>query len=233
MSKRGYGISTMKEARHLSMLAATLVFLVASMAFNNAGVASGRGMQDATLAAAVQLDILPIQQSMTTSCGEAALTMAYNRANPARLIDERAMIQYAEVRHLYTPRRFPYTSPAAMVILAQHFSRNVDTGNAGSGSEALALLERELKAGTPLIIDVTTTLGDPRSGAHFVLITGIAIDAQTAEVRIVYNNPQSGETESAKWLGRDGIWNAWENNRDPGGSGWWLAIAPSSHSSRQ
>ena len=214
------------------MLAAALVFLVASIAFD-AGVASSRGMQRAAVDADIHLDIRPIQQSMTTSCGEAALTMAYNRAHPSEPLDEGAIIQYAEVHHLYTPRRFPFTSPAAMVVLAQHFAQNVDTGSAGSGSQALALLDHELRSGNPVIIDVTTRLGDPRSGAHFVLVIGLAIDPQTADTRIVYNNPNSGETESAKWLGSDGLWNAWENNGDPGGSGWWLTIAPGPSSSRQ
>jgi hypothetical protein len=36
----------------------------------------------------------------------------------------------------------------------------------------------------------------------------------------------TGTKESADWAGREGVWNAWQNNGDPGGSGWWLVIAP-------
>ncbi len=30
--------------------------------------------------------------------------------------------------------------------------------------------------------------------------------------------------ESAPWSGHAGVWNAWQNNGDPGGAGWWLVI---------
>lgn len=38
--------------------------------------------------------------------------------------------------------------------------------------------------------------------------------------------PLTGTRESATWSGAEGIWNAWQNNGDPGGPGWWLSITP-------
>jgi hypothetical protein len=173
----------------------------------------------------VQLDVSPIQQSETTSCGEAAITMLYNHARPDNPMAEATVIEYGKSHRLYTPRAFPFTSPANMVTLAQSFAGPIVSGNVRSADEGLAVLSRRLAAGEPIIIDVTTRLGDLNSGAHFVVVTGLAIDAWTGSVRVSYSNPLDGELESAAWDGDDGIWNAWHNNGDPGGSGWWLVIS--------
>jgi hypothetical protein len=42
--------------------------------------------------------------------------------------------------------------------------------------------------------------------------------------KIYYNDPLLNENRSSYWLGNEGVRNAWKNNRDPGGSGWWMVI---------
>jgi len=93
----------------------------------------------------------------------------------------------------------------------------------GSG---LALLIRKLRNGEPIIIDVFSNLKDSQSEAHFVIVTGISVDPNRENAIIIhYNDPLTGTKESADWAGNEGVWNGWQNNRDPGGSGWWLVIA--------
>lgn len=218
---RGHRHLIMRTARNLPSLAVVLS-LLASVAFVETGSAQaaelGSAQQD------LQLDVPPIQQSRTTSCGEAAIAMAYDYAYPDAAITEEPVIEYAKAEGLYTPQFFPFTSPARMVMIAQNFAGQVETGNVKSSSEGLTLLTQELQIGQPVIIDVTTYLGDLNSGAHFVLVTGLSIDPFSGNATISYNNPLTGELESADWAGSDGVWNAWESNGDPGGSGWWLVI---------
>ena len=61
-----------------------------------------------------ELAVPVITQSTTTSCGEAAITMAYGYAYPPDAISERAVIEYAESQGLYMPDLAPFTSPADM-----------------------------------------------------------------------------------------------------------------------
>jgi hypothetical protein len=173
-----------------------------------------------------ELGVPVITQSTTTSCGEAAITMAYQYAYPRDAISERAVIEYAESQGLYMPGLAPFTSPADMVGLAQHYTGAVETSNVSSEQEGLSLLTDRFNLGEPVIIDVTAVLSDPQSGAHFVVVTGVAIDAFSGNATIAYNNPLTGEVEHADWAGGEGIWQAWRNNGDPGGSGWWLVIPP-------
>ena len=44
-------------------------------------------------------------------------------------------------------------------------------------------------------------------------------------VVIYYNDPLTAHNESAPWSDAGGIWNAWQNNGDPDGAGWWLVIS--------
>lgn len=175
----------------------------------------------------MNLPVDELSQSKATSCGEAVITMAYNYAYPETQVTERAVIEYAADEGYYTERKFPYTSPENMVKIGEHYAPGtVSTGAVNDADEALALLIDKLTGGDPLIIDVLTLLYDPDSGAHFVVVTGIAIDPNNSDdIQIYYNDPLTGENRSSDWYGNEGIWNAWQNNNDPGGSGWWMVIS--------
>jgi hypothetical protein len=78
-----------------------------------------------------------------------------------------------------------------------------------------------------VIIDVLSDFRDPESEAHLVVVTGISTDPGREDALVIhYNDPLTGKNELSDWSGEVGLWNAWQNNRDPGGSGWWLAISP-------
>lgn len=175
----------------------------------------------------MNLPVDALMQSKATSCGEAVIAMAYNYANPETPLTEAQVIDYAADEGYYTERHFPYTSPANMVRIAEHFAPGtITTGAVNDADDALALLVEKLTGGDPVLIDVFTLLYDPDSGAHFVLVTGIAIDPDNpGDVRIYYNDPLTGENRASDWHGSEGVWNAWQNNNDPGGSGWWMVIA--------
>lgn len=173
----------------------------------------------------VQLVVAPTRQSERTSCGEAALTIVYNHARPDNAMTESTVLDYAKSHGLYTPDAPPFTSPADMVTIAQAFAGPIRSGNATTADDGLALLAAYLEAGQPVIIDVTTRLDRPESGAHFVVVTGLGIDPWSGRIRVTYINPLDAASENAAWDGDAGIWNAWQNNGDPDGSGWWLVIA--------
>jgi hypothetical protein len=173
----------------------------------------------------MQLQVEPLMQSMTTSCGEAAITMAYNYAHPNEPLSEQMVIDFATQQGYFTPGRPPYTGPDQMLSIARHYADQAVAGRVSSAGEGLALLMHRLERGDPVIIDVLTRLNDPDSEAHFVVVTGLSLDAGRADDVIVhFNDPLSGRRESATWAGEAGIWNAWLNNGDPGGAGWWMVI---------
>lgn len=175
----------------------------------------------------LKLEVTPLTQSKATSCGEAVMVMAYNYAYLETPLNEGAVIEYAASNGYYTEKRWPYTSPANMVNIAQYYVDDYTTGNVETAKQGLVLLVQKLQKGQPVIIDVLTRLDDPSSGAHFVLITGIAIDPRNSNaITIYYNNPLTGRNEAAPWNGDVGVWNAWQKNGDPGGAGWWLVIPP-------
>jgi len=181
-----------------------------------------QSMQDAP----VMLQVPPLAQLQGTSCGEAVIVMAYNYAHPQSPLNEAEVIAYATENGYFTEDTEPFTSPANMVKITQHYTNDYSTGTVFSADQGLALLIRKLKMGEPIIIDVLTYLNDPTSDAHFVLVTGVSVDPNDASaVTIYYNNPLNGKSESAPWNGETGIWHAWQNNPDPGGAGWWLAIS--------
>ena len=167
-----------------------------------------------------------ILQSKLTSCGEAAIVTAYNYAYPETRLEERAVIEYALDQGYYTERKFPFTSPENMVRIAEHYADTVSTGNVYDSDEALEFLIETLTGGDPVMIDVRTRLDDPRSAPHLVVVTGLEFDPDNPNAtRIYYNDPMLNENQSSDWLGWGGIWNAWQNNGDPGGSGWWMVIS--------
>jgi len=174
----------------------------------------------------MNLPVDAVVQAKVTSCGPAAIVMVYNYAYPETQVGEKEVIEYAVKEGYYTERKFPFTSPENMLKIAEGYADTVSTGTVDDADEALALLTEKLTGGDPVIIDILTRLDDPRSGAHFVVVTGLAIDSKNSDaVRIFYNDPLMGRNRSSDWRGGEGIWNAWKNNRDPGGSGWWMVIA--------
>ncbi len=173
----------------------------------------------------IQLSVRPLRQSKITSCGPAVLAMAYRYAYPEGNISERAILAYAEKQGWYTETKYPYTSPANMVNIIRHYTKNVSSGQVVSPQEGLDLLFRELRRGNPVIIDALTLFDTPRSGAHFVLVTGISVAPDNKyAVTITYIDPLTGGTKSAPYYGEGGLWNAWRRNGDPGGAGWWLVV---------
>lgn len=171
------------------------------------------------------LPVEPIQQKQVTSCGEAAITMAYNYAYSEDPIQESDVITYATRMGYFTPDRLPFTSPMDMVKIAKNYTDEVSSGRVINQAQGLRLLIQKLQNNEPVIIDIRTRLDDPTAGAHFVVVTGIAIDPNDRNaILIYYNDPLTGRKESAGWAGEEGVWNAWRNNDDPGGSGWWMTI---------
>jgi hypothetical protein len=175
----------------------------------------------------LSLEVPVIQQSLSTSCGEAAIVIAYNYAYPGTPISEQEAIDYATAQGYFTEGIPPYTSPANMVKIAEFYADVVSNGTVLDSDRGLRLLVQKLQAGTPVIIDVLSDLRDPLSEAHFVVVTGLSVDPSNENEFIVhYNDPLTGTKETAAWSGAEGIWNAWQNNGDPGGPGWWLTIPP-------
>ena len=173
----------------------------------------------------IQLQVKPLQQKKITSCGEAAITMAYNYAHPDDPLRELDVIAFAMDNGYYVDDRRPYTSPANMLIIVKYYTDGVSTGRVTTQEEGLALLFQNLQNNTPVIIDSLTYLVQPYSDAHFVVVKGISKHPKKDGVYIIhYNDPLTARNESARWDGQGGIWEAWLNNRDPGGSGWWMTI---------
>jgi hypothetical protein len=173
----------------------------------------------------LNLEVPVVKQLTGTSCGEAVIVMAYNYAHPQTPLNEQEVINYATAQGYFTPGVPPFTSPANMVNIAEYYAEDVSTGTVKNSSEGLSLLIRRLRVGEPVIIDVLSNFSDPESEAHFILVTGISVDpARGNAIVIHYNDPLTGTQESDDWAGREGVWNAWQNNGDPGGPGWWMVI---------
>ncbi len=168
-----------------------------------------------------------LQQSRSTSCGEAVIAMTYNYAHPEAPISEGEVIEYATVNGYFTEDLSPFTSPANMVKIARHYADDVSAGRAVSSGQGLSLLVQKLRDGEPVIIDVLSNFRDPESEAHFIVVTGISVDPSRDDTVVIhYNDPLTGTKEADDWAGSEGVWNAWQKNGDPGGSGWWLVISP-------
>lgn len=175
----------------------------------------------------IHLQVPVLQQSRGTSCGEAVITMTYNYAYPSTPVTEQEVIEFAAANGYFTEGIPPFTSPANMVKIAEYYADEVSAGNVISSAQGLSLLRQKLRSGEPVIIDVLSDFSDPESEAHFVVVTGISVDtARNNAVLIHYNDPLTGTQEADDWDGPQGVWNAWQTNGDPGGAGWWLAIAP-------
>jgi hypothetical protein len=173
----------------------------------------------------VMLDVPALRQALGTSCGEAVITMTYNYAYPDSPIIEQQVIDYAGANGYFTPDLAPWTSPANMVKIADYYADNIATGKVFTAQQGLSLLIQKLRQGDPVIIDVLTIFSDPESDAHFIVVTGVSVDPNRNNAVVIhYNDPLTGTKESDDWEGSQGVWNAWQTNDDPGGSGWWLVI---------
>lgn len=173
----------------------------------------------------LKIDVAPFRQLKSTSCGEAVIAMVYNYTYPLAPINEQEVIDYAVAEKYYTEDLSPFTSPANMVKIAKHYTKDVSTGTVTTSKRGLELLVEKLYDQEPVIIDVLSNFNDPQSEAHFIVITGISMDPQRENAVVIdYNDPLTGTSESADWEGETGVWNAWQSNQDPGGSGWWLVI---------
>ena len=174
----------------------------------------------------VHLPVLVLKQSRGTSCGETVIAMTYNYAYPTTPITEQQVIEYATANGYFTEDLPPFTSPANMVKIGEHYSDQVSTGIVYSSGHGLSLLRQMLHDGDPIIIDVLSNFSDPQSEAHFVVVTGISVDPNRNNAVIIhYNDPLTGTAEFADWDGSEGVWNAWWTNSDPGGPGWWMVIS--------
>ncbi len=188
---------------------------------------NGRYLAESLQDEPIMLQVPPLAQSQATSCGEAVIVMAHNYAHAETPLNEADVIAYAADKGYFTEEAEPFTSPANMVKITRHYTNDHSSGIVFGSDQGLSLLIRKLRNGEPVIIDVLTHLDDPDSSAHFVLVTGLAVDPNdSSAVTVHFNNPLTGANESAAWDGDTGIWHAWQNNPDPGGSGWWLVISP-------
>jgi len=175
----------------------------------------------------VNLQVPVVKQSSGTSCGEAVIAMTYNYAYPNTPITEQQVIDYAAGHGYYTEDLPPFTSPANMVKIAQYYADDISTGTVLTSGQGLALLIQKLRNGEPVIIDVLSKFSDPQSEAHFIVITGLSVDASRDNAVVIhYNDPLTGTKASGNWAGSEGVWNAWQNNGDPGGPGWWMVVPP-------
>ena len=173
----------------------------------------------------LSLDVPVLKQVWSTSCGEAVIAMTYSYAYPQTPLSEQDVIEFAAAQGYYTPGKPPFTSPASMVKIAEHYAKDVSSGTVATPREGLALLIDKIQGDEPVTIDVLSNFSDPGSEAHFIVVTGISVDTASEErVIIHYNDPLTGTKESAEWDGSHGVWNAWFTNGDPGGAGWWLVI---------
>jgi len=176
----------------------------------------------------LSLPVPVFQQLRSTSCGEAVIAMTYNFVHPDRQITEQEVIDYALDNEYFTEALSPFTSPVNMVKIAKYYTEDVSSGRVSTPGRGLSLLFDNLRSGVPVIIDVLSNFSDPESEAHFIVISGLSVDASRDNAVIVhYNDPLTGTTETSDWLGDAGLWNAWITNNDPGGPGWWLVIAAS------
>jgi RHS repeat-associated protein len=193
---------------------------------------SGSNPPTPTSVPSVNLPVKPITQDNGSSCGPATITMAYNYAHPNAPIEQQKLIStfssypnpnqpwYVE----FDPNHI-YTSPDNMVNIARYETgTGYSTGQVTNEGEGLSRLANELLSGHPVIIDVTTVMGDTASGTHFVVVTVMSSDSNNGNTAIIkFNNPLSGLNEPSNW---NNVWKSWNGNSDPNGQGWWLVISP-------
>ncbi len=179
----------------------------------------------------IQLSGVPLMnQSLDTSCGEAAFAMVYNYAFPETPLSEWAVIQTAlsDGWYLEWDPTGVFTSPAHLTDIGVHYAGtdatagNVSLDNQQAAKQSLYDL---LKQGTPVIVDVNVIVGDTYSSTHFVVVTGIDLQKNT----VSYNDPYGYNPDGIRQAARRVVtwasfWSSWSGNSDPNGAGWFMTI---------
>jgi hypothetical protein len=187
----------------------------------------GRSSSDNLAQQPLSLDVPIVKQTWSTSCGPAVIAMTYNYAHPNTQISEQQVIEFAAAKGYYLVDKPPFTSPANMEKIAEYYTDDISSGNVTRPEQGLDLLIQNIRNGEPVVIDVLSNFSDSDSEAHFIVVTGISIDPDREDAVVIhYNDPLTGTKESADWAGSQGVWNAWQTNGDPGGTGWWMVISP-------
>lgn len=173
-------------------------------------------------------------QPTAETCGETAFLMAWNYVHSNKALDVRDVILLATQKGWYLPLdpTGVYTSPAHMRDMANYYAsqngaQSVDTGQMTNSQQALMFLFSQIVLGHPVIVDVTTVIGDTDSQAHFVVVTGVSlIDAE-----IFYNDPfgyiapdkHQAHQARADWTS---FWTSWSTNGDDNnnGNGWYMIV---------
>ncbi len=230
------GIETPEEAIEFWSMALTLMVPVYSQ--SEAGKWPGN-------------DDARVVQIAGSACGPTAeaMVMDYWRSQYSiPLKGVQATTREAEALKLYYPTdsKLIFTSPAHMVALAQHHlgemegtGLQVHSGQIHSPEEGMALLQRYIARGLPVIVDATTWLhANGSNAAHFVVVTGMTPNGQELYVHDPFSRgdlngnghidraEQQGGIRAVSWS--DFYW-AWTHNSDAGvgGAGWWMAVQPS------
>jgi RHS repeat-associated protein len=163
------------------------------------------------------------QDSAGSNCGQYCFAMDWSYLHPDQALTGEEVSRTAEQEgwHINIP---PYTSPESMVKMAQYYTHQhagtrEEHGNIYDPSRARELLDIVTRMGFPVIVDVTVDVASSThntSNTHFIVITGI-----DSKNNVYYNDPLTGEAESTIW---NNLWSSWRDNKDPGGSGWYLII---------
>jgi uncharacterized protein YvpB len=195
-----------------------------------------------------------VNQENFTSCGEAAVAMAWNYKHPGHSLDIGTVEKAGLTLGVYfpalsaKPTGYLGTSPSGMEAIgssvAARYETNapttgnieMDNGSAFARLEGKGLLYSQLSAGNPIIIEVSDNTGNPSrtfNNSHYVIITGMDFDTGS----VTYNDPLVNLSMSGKYSGYgrssdwSQVWYSWFNNKDvnPGegghpGRGWYMIV---------
>ena len=160
--------------------------------------------------------------------------MAWNYAHPNKPLNVEGIISRATQQGWYFPAdpAKVYTSPAHMGAMGTYYAAHnnepaPEVGQMGNSPQALLFLYSQIVLGHPVIVDVTTDIGNTHSAAHFVVVTGVSL----MDTQISYNDPygyispghHQAAQELANWLA---FWNSWSANGDDQGrgDGWYMIV---------
>jgi hypothetical protein len=181
------------------------------------------------------LEGVPLYEQPTLeSCGETAFVMDWNYTHPDTPLNLTSVISNATRQGWYLPGdpAKVFTSPAHMADMANYYAAHnnipeAEVGRVTGSQEGWMLLFSRMMLGQPVVVDVTTVMGDTGSAAHFVVVTGVSL----IDGEIYYNDPYGyialGEHEPAQqhadW---DIFWHSWSENGDAGGqgNGWYMIV---------
>jgi uncharacterized protein YvpB len=174
------------------------------------------------------------EQPTNETCGEAAFLMAWNYTHADKPLNMDKVIGTAAQKGWYVnpdPAHI-FTSPDHMQDMAAYYaSQNAapapEAGHVSDQTQALLFLFSQLTQGHPVIVDVNTDMGNIKSPAHFVVVTGVSF----TDTQIYYNDPygyiapanHGADQQRADWAL---FWNSWRNNGDDNGqgNGWYMLV---------